>query len=736
MAAVLLLLWIAVSISAARGEANQPEHDSAARVAELLKQLELPDSNDNLQRRRDAARQLSEIKPLPTEAISPLAKALDTWDRGGVQIYAGMALADAGARAIPALAAECGQSGRDGEGCQAAIGVLGQIAHSEPAAWPGLIDDFRSGFGAGAASAIGKVGAPVVPLLRQALKSDNPKTRAMAARALFDIGPPAKEAIPDLLPLLNDTAGKDTAMPAQASGEWPSPVVQYEAALALANIDPTRKEPLPILIKLVTNNWMTGGEAIEAIGKMGSSGREAIPALEQLLADESHSPNRSAAVEALAKIEGCSAGPVLARVLKHDKDFHAARVLADLGADCPETIPALVAALGFDHVDSAWELARLGKPGLAALTPALQNPDLDVRKRVVEALSNLALKAQTRSLPDELVRPLMVAMTDKSITIREQAARALQSAGGEPERLAVAELKRERATYAQESTMDRTPRTREQITASIPPDKDHKYPLTIEYLFPIYPSVGVEEPGYLISLHRGRERSDRLVFWKKVGEGIYEQVKVMESPEWDLSEGRFLPPKVFRAKVLVLGEGGSFTEGQQFVDVPENGCNTRCVVDDVFAIRDGDFIPVQVESPEEWYKSRLRPGESTWNSNGNSFSDDRLSFEFYIWAREDAHASPSAGRVTGTYKLVRETKGQPVAMGVIGSFPLSSANTPFAAPSSGGGHPVTKPVRVGAGLFPPSSANTPHAVQSSGVGPVTTWRMVVDTAEREPVVPR
>jgi HEAT repeat protein len=521
LAAVVFLLWTAVSITPARGEENKREHNSAARVAELLKELELPESSASLQRRRDAARQLTEINPLPTEAIVPLAKALDTWDRGGVQRYARAALVGAGARAIPPLAAECNQSRRDGEGCQAAIEVLGVIARSEPAAWPVLIDDFKSGFGAGAAIAVGKLGAPVVPLLRQALKSDNPKTRAMAARALFGIGPPAKDAIPDLVALLNDTAGKDTAMHAQAS--WPPPVVQDEAALALANIDPTRKEALPVLSTILADDWMTGDDAITTVGKMGSNAREMVPALERIAAGGS---NRATAVEALAMIEGCSAGPVLSRVLKNDKDsnvrFHAAGALADLGADCPQTIPALVEALGDNQVDTASELARLGKPGLAALTPALKNPDLDIRKEAVEALSNLAFKApwvgkpgeQTKPLPDELVQPLMVAMTDKSITIREEAARALQFAGGEPERLAVAELDRESSAFAQESALDRTPRTKEQITEPIPRDEDHKYPLTIEYLFPIYQSVTLQEPEYLISLHRGREQRPSRVLEK------------------------------------------------------------------------------------------------------------------------------------------------------------------------------------------------------------------------------
>src|SRR5262249_51039081 len=86
-AAVLLLLWIAISIATASGAQDKPGRDSAASVAELLEQLELPESSDNLQRRRDAARELSEIKPLPADAITPLATALDTEDRGGVQRY-------------------------------------------------------------------------------------------------------------------------------------------------------------------------------------------------------------------------------------------------------------------------------------------------------------------------------------------------------------------------------------------------------------------------------------------------------------------------------------------------------------------------------------------------------------------------------------------------------------------------------------------------------------------------
>ena len=96
----LIALSIALSITLTSGEDNAPEHGSPARVAELLKELELPESTD-LQRRRDAARELSQMHPLPPEAIAVLAKPLDTFDRGGVQRYATIALAGAGARPFP-----------------------------------------------------------------------------------------------------------------------------------------------------------------------------------------------------------------------------------------------------------------------------------------------------------------------------------------------------------------------------------------------------------------------------------------------------------------------------------------------------------------------------------------------------------------------------------------------------------------------------------------------------------
>ena len=63
---------------------------------------------------------------------------------------------------------------------------------------------------------------------------------------------------------------------------------------------------------------------------------------------------------------------------------------------------------------------------------------------------------------------------------------------------------------------------------------------------------------------------------------------------------------------------------------------------------------VRVVSPAETYKSRLEDGEDVRQGVRSRFSKAGLYFEFYIWKQDDANCCPSAGKVNGTYKLVRE----------------------------------------------------------------------------------
>lgn len=332
-------------------------------------------------------------------------------------------------------------------------------------------------------------------------------------------------------------------------------------------------------------------------------------------------------------------------------------------------------------------LARLGKPAIPALAGALKSPDLYVREDAVQAL------AQMKPLSPEAVHALMIALKDKSSDVRSAAARALQDAGGEAERAAVAEQKRQEQAYAQRIKRDAQRYTKQQIIAVIPADADHKYPLTLAYLFPIYPIGGsAQQAEFLITLHAGKDRPERLVFWKKVGDDHYQRLKVMEPESPDFAGQHFEAPITFTAKVQVYG--GQYDETELFVDVPMD--EWRSHTDRVFVIDRDELHPVVIESPEKWYKDKLGPRESVRYPAGNSFSNSHLEWTFGIWNADNPMCCPTAGRVVGTYKVIKETAASGAGLGMY-------------APSTGA---IVK-------SEPPTGA------------PATTWKMVVDSAKRE-----
>jgi len=190
--------------------------------------------------------------------------------------------------------------------------------------------------------------------------------------------------------------------------------------------------------------------------------------------------------------------------------------------------------------------------------------------------------------------------------------------------------------------------SREEIAATIP-DEDHEYPLRLEYFitFNATPAPSAAA-GFLATVHRGRDRPERLAVWKQTGENSYQQLLVRESGTSALE--KFDVPKVFFPKGQVPGLG------VQFLDLREHVSNGWRVEDSLYAVDGDDLRPVQIESPEEWYKSKLQPGESIMNGFANSFSDyAQPAFAFTIWKKGDAQF-PTGGQVTGTYRIVREER--------------------------------------------------------------------------------
>lgn len=654
---LLPLLLIAIAAGAALAEDQNRARNSPTTIAPLLADLHSSD----WQRRRDAARALAGIQPLPPEAIQALADSLKISDSSrAVEQYAVEALTKQGAPSIPALTQLLSLTGnKDAQTRQAAVAALGGMAGWEPAAWPPLIGAFTDDFvREGAAIKVAKGGVFVIALLRKALKDDDPRVRLGAAIALRTIGPPAKVALPDLVIALNDKSIL------RVHG-FEAPAVRYQAALAIVSIDPKQELVVPALVEaLADRNSFTRVSAAEALGKMGTIAEAAVPNLERALATDSDGVVRIFAAHSLGQINGSTACVVLTRVLKTDKDAsvraRAARVIATLGPTCLRAIPALVDALAERSSSASDALAILGKPAVPALTEALKSPDLYVRESAVKAL------AAMKPLSDEAVRALTLALNDKSFKVSSEAARTLQDAVGEAGRAALAEQDREERYYAELAKLDTKPYTRGQIAANIPPDNDHKFPLELEYFYPIY--VPGHEPYLLISLHRGKDRGERLIFWKNAPDGKYRQIKVIETDE-ELGPDNFGIPKTFTAKVQQ--EDIRDMRQQLFIDIPRYAWRNQS--HQVFVFADGDLAPVEIESPEEWYKDKLRPGETTWDGAANSFSDGKLEFRFAIRSGNDNHASPGGGIVTGTYKVIKQ---------VCDNSPTAIADVPLDLPPS------------------------------------------------------
>ncbi|HVA81350.1 MAG TPA: HEAT repeat domain-containing protein [Candidatus Binataceae bacterium] len=707
--AVLVLILILLAVWSPTAQARESNHRqlSPPNVSGLIQELQNPE----LQSRRNAACELSRlstVQRLPPETIPALVQALKDPDPTvRVQQCAITALASGGAAAIPELKPLLKDNGAFNVLVRVdAVHALGSIAQSAPQAWPVLIATFKDPYLQPWASIeVAKVGAPIVPLLARALDDKSPGMRKGAVEAL-QMGPGAAkdatsglvEALQDPSPSIRALAAEDlgrigpaarSAVPALSAALKDSRrYVRDEAAVALAKIDPSDDLPLPNLIGAVEyNQSVAHWDAVDALSGMGANARAAAPVLEKLLATDPDPRFRVAIAGAIGPIVGASAAPALARALTDDKDAQvrlaALTAIARLGADDAAAIAALVRALSDrDQAirDAAADtLAALGKPATPALIAALQSPDLYTRQWAIQAL------AKTKPLTDEIVRALTAAASgDKSIVVRYDAANILDRAGVAGGHAALEKAQQETGAAMFESPAIDTTRlySRPELLADLPPDNDNEYPLHLFYL------TSYHEPKFamLVAVYRGRDRRDRLIFWKKAGAGKFRELQAIDAgPD---GSDTFDPPKImFIPKGQVPGSA---------VRIVQVGINLwRGHGDYIFAIDGDELRPVEIESPEKWYSDKLRPGEEVVRPVENSFCGHKAEFRFYV------RSGKKTAQVVGSYKLVREVVG---AAGNGFSFPFATQRT-------------IKP--------PPRIATT-----------TTTWKLAVDSARLEAIPSR
>jgi HEAT repeat protein len=121
-----------------------------------------------------------------------------------------------------------------------------------------------------ASIALGKIGKPAVPALREVLHDPDPACRLAAAQALAKMYRNGIDALPDLIPLLHD----------------PDPSLQAAAAKAIGHMDQLAADAVPDLIPLLSSPASECRYyAVDALCRIGPKAPSAVPALCKLLKD-------------------------------------------------------------------------------------------------------------------------------------------------------------------------------------------------------------------------------------------------------------------------------------------------------------------------------------------------------------------------------------------------------------------------------------------------------------------
>ena len=238
-------------------------------VAALIKTL----GDEDVMVRTASADALAEIGPLAKDAVSALTKACEDKD-DSVGVAAAKALGRIGPAAEEAVPALCSLlRTQNGEAARLTVVSLGQI---------------------------GVATEDVVSTLLSVLTKQRTFETSYIFNTFYWFGPQAKEAVPDLVRIM------------ETSQSWAD---RRDAAMALSWIGPPAEAAVPVLIDILQGNIQipsgpsryTGhsmrGAVILALGGIGSASEAAVPLLRDAMRKGGFSHEKELAAEALAKIE-------------------------------------------------------------------------------------------------------------------------------------------------------------------------------------------------------------------------------------------------------------------------------------------------------------------------------------------------------------------------------------------------------------------------------------------------
>lgn len=185
------------------------------------------------------------------------------------------------------------------------------------------------------------------------LQQGDSLARRHAAQALGVMGPPAAEAVPALIEVLNDENFTTRGYAELALGRMGSAAV------------------LPLIDALHHQSYRVRRGAVRALAEVGSEAGPAIPHLIEAMASEDWLI-RAHAAYALGRARPMTEGvvPALIALLKNDVDYrvrnYSANALAEIGPVNEEIAPALQQALK-DKSPDVREVARYALDKIASL---------------------------------------------------------------------------------------------------------------------------------------------------------------------------------------------------------------------------------------------------------------------------------------------------------------------------------------------------------------------------------
>lgn len=234
------------------------DQGSPTNINELVRRL-TEDQRMTVQRER-----IEDLSRVGAPAIPALIAALhERYTNENAAVAIGLTLARIGGAAVPAVTTLLG----DDEWGVRHIGVtiVGEIGEPAKSTIPILVEMVRDQSQRpevrdGATDALAELGRVAVPELRELLLDDDPLIRSAALIAFTKIGPPGRDAVPDLIGILNEDYFEDGSVYVSN---------RMMAISALAAIGPDAMDAQAELSRLLTDDDnLIRGNAAYALGQI------------------------------------------------------------------------------------------------------------------------------------------------------------------------------------------------------------------------------------------------------------------------------------------------------------------------------------------------------------------------------------------------------------------------------------------------------------------------------------